>query len=145
GEADLALARTLPDPEVLAFEALVPAKAFGKGFRAVPPQGKAAVLLGRPHVLLAAGGPVARVQAGDARFVDVDSVLPRKPVRVSFRVDPDRFVELLRAAGEVARKTAEVPAVEILYWSAGQPIGVTSRGDDGVTFDGLIMPLTPNR
>jgi hypothetical protein len=140
---DLAAARALPAPSSLAFESLVGARELARAMRQLGAEGRLAVLLGSREVVLSAGGTVSHCPAEDERFVDTDSVLPTTPAPVSFRVDPRLLIAALKAALAIAESGGEggVPAVELLWWGNGRPVGVTALGAGGVSFDGLVMPL----
>jgi hypothetical protein len=142
-KADRRAAQALPRPESLALEALLPAASLRKAFKALPKGDRGGgrrlgVLLANPQSLLVVGDGVLPQPTADARFPDFGSVLPARPALVSFRVNPDLLVDLLKVA---AAAMEEGGGVEILYWGAGKPIGLISQGADGVAFDGLLMPL----
>jgi hypothetical protein len=99
------------------------------------------VLLSSPEVLISAGDTIFAARPVEGRFPDYASVLPKAPAPVAFKVSPLLLIDLLKAAAAVARTADGGPGVEVLYWSSTSPIGVTARGADGVTFDGLLMPL----
>jgi hypothetical protein len=145
---DQAAAHGLPDPESLALEVLLPAQVLGHALKSVTnkPRGvdrKLGVMLAKPQTLLVAGESILRCDLLNGRFPDINAVLPRRPAIVSFKVNADLLIALLRAAGDVARGPDKAqPAVEILFWKPDAPIGVTSQGQDGLTFDGILMPLT---
>src|SRR5262249_13215104 len=134
--------------ESLLPSAIVPAREFAQALKAVPRPGRngevrqAGILLASPEVILTGGESVFRAVPVEGRFPDANAILPKRPAPVSFKVNPDLLCLLLKAAAEVSRSTGEQPVVEVLVWSAQQPVGVISHGDGGLTFDGLIMPLT---
>jgi hypothetical protein len=135
---------SLPRPEALALEALLPAAELRKAFRTLAKEDRRGVrhlgiLLARPQTLLVAGENVLQQPTAEARWPDIEAVLPTRPALVSFRVNPGLMIELLKVAGAV---TEEGAGVEVLFWGAGKPVGVTAQSADGVAFDGLIAPLT---
>lgn len=144
---DEAAAQALPESAALALEALVPAKEMQKAFRAVP-KGKGqedrclGVMLTRHEVLLVAGESIIPCQPTDGRFPDVDFALPKKPSMFSIRVNAEYMMDLLKVAAAVAKTKDGSASVELLFWSKDLPLGVISQGDDGITFDGLLSPLT---
>jgi hypothetical protein len=137
--ADRKAAASLPEPDALALEALLPRRGFLEAIRGLKGEARLAVRLAKPEVLMASGDSLTRLDCLDGRFPDVDGVLPKSPAPVSFRVDAGLLVRLLKAAGAVAGDSS---AVEVLYFGRDKPIGVIARGAGGVTFDGLIMPLS---
>src|SRR5262245_16982909 len=102
GPADVAAARALPAPESLALESLLPARDLARAMRQLGANGLLAVLLGSREAVLCAGGTVSRCPAEDARFVDVDAVLPARPAPVSVKFDPRLLIAVLKAAQAVA-------------------------------------------
>ncbi len=138
--ADRVAGESLPEPDTLALEALLPGRGLLGALRGLKGEARLAVRLARPQALLASGGCLTRLDCLDGRFPDTDGVLPQRPAPVSFRVDADLLVRLLKAAGAVA-EAGDCAGVEVLYWGRDMPIGVTARGAAGLAFDGLIMPL----
>jgi hypothetical protein len=142
--ADKRAADALPRPDALALEALLPAAGLRKAFKALAKEDRRGtrrlgVLLANPQSLLVAGDKVLTQPTAEARWPDIEAVLPTRPALDSFRVNPGLMIELLKVAAAVAEEGA---GVEILFWGAGKPVGVTAQGADGVAFDGLLMPLT---
>lgn len=131
------LPESVPDP--VALEGLIPAKAFKEAMGLVPKDGKLAVAFGPNEVMMVAGETVFRTALADGRFPPVDAVLPQKPARFSVRVDPKLLIEVLRAAMEVT--DFDHPGVQLLFWDADRPIGITAEGYAGLTFDALLMPV----
>lgn len=144
-EKEKEAAGALPEPDSHLLEVLLPGGDFAGLFKALPrPQrggkpGRLGLLLGRPEVVALAGPSVVRLAPGDGRFPDTDAVLPGAPAPASICVNPNLLIALLRAAAAVA---GDGQRVELLLWRPHQPMGVTSRGENGLTFDGILMPLT---
>ena len=139
--AERRAAESLPEPECLALEALLPRKGFQEAMRPLKGEARLGVRLARPQTLLVAGASVTRLDGAGGRYPDVDGALPKRPAPVSFKVDAGLLIRLLKAAGAVAA-SGDSASVEILFWSKDKPVGVITRGDHGLTFDGLIMPLS---
>jgi hypothetical protein len=77
----------------------------------------------------------------DGRFPNIDGVLPKRPARLSFAVNPAYLIDLLQIARAVL---GDEKRVEVHFWEGGAPVGLSCMTADhgGVYLDGLIMPLS---
>src|SRR5262249_2018823 len=94
----------LPPVESLVPSAIVPVKDFAAALKAVPKPRRndqarqAGILLSSPEVILTAGESVFRASPVEGRFPDANAILPKRPAPVSFKVNPELFCLLLKAA-----------------------------------------------
>lgn len=144
-ELDAHAASMLPVLDPAGVQGIVPADHFLRAIKAVPKptyqyEPRLIVSLGQDEVILATHETVIRTPYLQGRYPDFEAVLPKKPAPVCFKVNPHLLIELLKAAAACC-EDAQAPWVEVLYWSDGAPVGIITRGADGLTFDGLLMPL----
>jgi hypothetical protein len=132
-------AEALPDPAGGAV--LLDARALKAAAAAMPRRGSLGLALGDAVALLVSGEQSVRLVPAEARYPDVDAVLPARPAPFSIRVNPALFAGLLQAAAAVVGEGVQGPAVELLFWAADRPLGVAGRSEAGVFFDALLMPL----
>lgn len=145
-------AQNLQAPESLLTESLIHSKVLTEVFKAVPkarkntPEGSLGLLLASPEVLAQAGQHVVRLPVADGRFPDTDIVLPKAPAPVSITINPWLLIELLKVAAQIADLREGQPVVHLLLWpgkgNEGHPMGIVANAPNGLSFDGLLMPLS---
>jgi hypothetical protein len=121
------------------FEAVVPADAWRKAFKQLPAGGVLGASASRAAVHFAAPDGFQATPTEEARFPDVDQVLPRSRPIVRLTVNPAYLAKLLTVAAQYSDPTA--PWVELWYYGRDHPLGVLTRNEGGQFFDGLCMPL----
>ncbi len=141
------------DLECEADEGLIPAGEMSRAWKQTGKAGVLGVHLTPSGALLFGEGVRYAVTMSEGRFPDVDVVLPKGPAPVSIKVNAYLLMDVLNIAAEVATKGSSKasPTVTLLFWPGvetpggviGVPMGVTALNDDGVTFDGLVMPMDP--
>jgi hypothetical protein len=122
------------------FEAVVPMDAWRKAFKQLPAGGVLGASASRYAVHFAAPDGFQAAATEDARYPDVDQVLPRRRPLVRLMVNPTHLAKLLTVAAQYSDPDA--PWVELWYYGRELPIGLLTRNGDGQFFDGLCMPLT---
>jgi hypothetical protein len=78
----------------------------------------------------------------DGRFPDYMRVLPTNYPLFQCNLDPRLVIRVMEVALQIARQESSSCRVTWLFYSPDMPVGVCAVGKDGMTFDGLIMPLT---
>jgi hypothetical protein len=123
-----------------AFEAVVPADAWRKAFKQLPTGGVLGASASPAAVHFAAPDGFQAAPTEDARFPDVDQVLPRRRPLVRIMVNPVLLAKLLTVAAQYSEQ--HEPWVELWYYGRDFPLGLLTRNGEGQFFDGLCMPLT---
>lgn len=133
-----------PEPEVT--ETVLPIQGFKDAFSILPkdnPTGARHVgaLLTKYETIFSSGDTVIRQVADGGRFPDLEGAFPKDAPLASVRLDPDLLTKLLKVARAV-QDSGEQFGVEITLYAKGKPVVVRANGAEGVTFEGLLMPLT---
>lgn len=119
--------------------ALVPAKEFAAALKKSG-KGTSYAVLGSEFTTLAVGTTVHRLANGDGRFPNIDSVLPKDPPAVVFKVNARLLAELLTVAAAFS-PDGGIGHVCMQFWASNVPIAVTTDDGAGTKFFSLIMPL----
>jgi len=135
------------EESVRASDGIVPSRDWVDGFKMVPasrhngPAIPLALVLRQDDVCMATLGAQRQCRLLEGRFPNFANVLPEKPAKVSFAVNPVLMIELLQVVKAIV---GDEPKVMIHFWHPDQPVGLTCSTPDhgGVFFDGLIMPLS---
>lgn len=101
-----------------------------------------ALLVSEKQVVYALGQQVGQALTVQGRYPDYRAVLPRKLPLLQVRLGARLLAELCEVAAHVVGDR-DAPLIINIY-GVNEPIGVMARNEDtGLTFDGLLMPLTP--
>ncbi|MGE0367282.1 MAG: hypothetical protein AB7Q00_16280 [Phycisphaerales bacterium] len=147
---DQEAASKLPAPQSILTETIIDAKVLADALKRIPKKGydgfdrTLAIQLCNP-TLLVAGDSRIEAEPVDGRYPEVMAVIPKRAALASFKLNPRLLIDLLKAAATISETDTDSghgPWVEILFWAPDQPIGIITRGKDGLAFDGIIMPLT---
>jgi DNA polymerase-3 subunit beta len=120
---------------------LVPLQAWAEIFKACAKAGH--VELGTEQ--LATGGKrqtVVPYQPVDGHFPEYMRVLPALPPLFRCCCNPRLLIRVLEVAAAISETEEGACKVELFCYSPTRPLGIAAVGADGLTFDGIIMPLT---
>jgi hypothetical protein len=87
-------------------------------------------------ITMAKGEQALRTQSVEGRYPDYNSILPKAPSRVGFKVGVDLLLGLLKAF-----KTAGAADLEFLWYGDNKPFGLAAETESGIVLDALQMPL----
>ena len=125
-----------------AFDVLVPADRWRAAFRQLPKGASLGLSAGAGVVTLALPESTACCPVLEGRWPDVDAVLPKAGPLVRVRLNPRLLARLLELAAACGDGDApEAPAVDLLWYGRGRPLGLMCKNREGQTFDALLMPL----
>jgi DNA polymerase III sliding clamp (beta) subunit (PCNA family) len=145
GAARLTLDSLAEAPDDLC-DAVVPVGAWKQAFKLGPKDAPVGIALGGAGVITVASGRASeRHQALEGRYPDYETVLPKRVPLVRVRLDPAHLVALCQVVMALPSEDRDHPAVELLLYAANgtHPVGLMAKAAGGITFDALVMPLTP--
>lgn len=132
-----------------AFEGVIPADAWKEGFKELDKHRKKSrsdsqrlgLALGeKDYAFCLPGDHRCPGPLVEGRWPDSDNVLSKNLPLASICVDPDLLIQLLACASKVCCDD-EHRRVTLHFYGRNVPLGVTSKGANGLIFDGVIMPL----
>jgi DNA polymerase III sliding clamp (beta) subunit (PCNA family) len=114
--------------------ALVGTKDLQNAFKAA--KGPLEVTLQGQALIATGKGVTLTLETQDGRFPDVDGVVPKNAPLYTVHLDPRLLIDLLKAAMSVNSER-----VAFNVYTNNRPCTLTSTSDEGLAFDGLIVPL----
>jgi hypothetical protein len=123
-------------------EGIVPTADWQRAMRLGLKHHPLGVALGEGKIVLASGWQSVRTQALEGRFPDFDAVLPRTTPLFQVHLDAGLLAEICAVVSALARPAGATPRLALAYYGPEKPVGLMAQGEEGLTFDALLMPLS---